>query len=271
MVIEIVVPGYTASMSVGVLAVPYDSGSRAVRMGAGPDRLLRHGLPQDLRSAGYNLEVEHVEAPDGFRAEVATSFDLYRRLSRRTNAAVDAGAYPLVLAGNCGSALGTVSGTGSEGIGIIWFDAHGDFATPETSISGFLDGMGLAILAGTCWQPLASTVPGFSPVPARRILHIGARDLDRGEGECMRQAGVTLIESGSIEHAGIHAVLEPALTDLCARVSEVYVHVDADVFDPTVAPANTYQPKGGLTVHQLEEALDAIGRVLCIRAAGVAA
>jgi len=86
----------------------------------------------------------------------------------------------------------------------------------------------------------------------------------------MRQAGVMLIESGAVERAKIHAVLEPALTDLCARVSEVYVHVDADVLDATVAPANTYQPKGGLTVQQIEEALDAIGRVLCIRAAGVA-
>lgn len=206
-----------------------------------------------------------------FRAEVATSFDLYRRLSHCTRAAIDAGTYPLVLAGNCGSALGTVSGAGSEEMGIIWFDAYGDFTTPETSTRGFLDGMGLAVLAGTCWQPLASTVPGFRPVPAGRILHIGARDLDRGEGERMRQAGVTLVEAGSIEHAEIHAVLEPALSNLCARVSEVYVHVDADVFDPTVAPANTYQPKGGLTVQQIEEALDAIGRVLCIRAAGVAA
>ncbi len=156
-------------------------------------------------------------------------------------------------------------------MGIIWFDAYGDFTTPETSTRGFLDGMGLAVLAGTCWQPLASTVPGFRPVPAGRILHIGARDLDRGEGERMRQAGVTLVEAGSIEHAEIHAVLEPALSNLCPRVSEVYVHVDADVFDPTVAPANTYQPKGGLTVQQIAEALDAIGRVLCIRAAGVAA
>ena len=180
MVVENVVPGYTASMSVRVLAVPYDSGNRAVRMGAGPDRLPEHGVAHALCSAGYDLDVEHVEVRGDFRAEVATSFDLYRRLSHCTRAAIDAGTYPLVLAGNCGSALGTVSGAGSEGMDIIWFDAHGDFTTPETSTRGFLDGMGLAVLAGTCWQPLASTVPGFRPVPAGRILHIGTRPRQGG-------------------------------------------------------------------------------------------
>jgi len=65
MVVENVVPGYTASMSVRVLAVPYDSGNRAVRMGAGPDRLLEHGLAHALCSAGYDLDVEHVEVGGG--------------------------------------------------------------------------------------------------------------------------------------------------------------------------------------------------------------
>lgn len=72
------VPGYTASMSVRVLAVPYDSGNRAVRMGAGPDRLLEHGLAHALCSAGYDLDVEHVEVGGGFSSR---SCNLVRSLS----------------------------------------------------------------------------------------------------------------------------------------------------------------------------------------------
>jgi arginase len=76
---------------------------------------------------------------------------------------------------------------------VVWFDAHGDFNTPETTLSGFFDGMGLAMAAGYCWKPLLETIPGFRAVSEANIVHIGGRDLDRAEEELMRQSELELI------------------------------------------------------------------------------
>jgi len=62
---------------------------------------------------------------------------------------------------------------------VLWFDAHGDFNTPESTLGGFLDGMALAIATGRCWTGLAATVPGFTPVAEENVVLVGARDLDR--------------------------------------------------------------------------------------------
>src|SRR5438067_1015555 len=161
-------------MNVEIFSLPYDSGHRGVRMGAGPERLLQAGLDRNLRVAGHGVTEEWIEAPDGLHTEIGTSFELYRRLSARMHGAVEAGRFPIILAGNCGSALGTVSGMGQERTGVIWFDAHGDFNTPETSPSGFLDGMALAILTGACWKTLAAAIPFFHPIPPNHVVHVSA-------------------------------------------------------------------------------------------------
>jgi arginase len=97
-----------------------------------------------------------------------------------------------VLSGNCNSALGTLAGLNERNCGMIWFDAHGDFNTPKTTESTFLDGMGMAIAAGHCWKKLATTIPWFSPLLDSNIIHVGGRDFDRGEREgcCRRRASM---------------------------------------------------------------------------------
>ena len=110
------------------------------------------------------------EAQGSFRAEIQTAFELYRQLAERVCAARREGRFPLVLSDNCGSGIGTVAGVGTARLGVIWFDGHGDFNTPETTASGFLDGMGLAVVAGLCWKTLAASVPHFSPYMAGQCL-----------------------------------------------------------------------------------------------------
>src|SRR5207253_2124442 len=72
------------------------------------------------------------------------------------------------------------AGLGAD-VGVAWLDAHGDFHTPETTTSGFVDGMALAVAAGQCWRALAAAVPGFEPVLAGRVVHVGGRDFDPGK------------------------------------------------------------------------------------------
>jgi arginase len=155
---------------VEILAVPYDSGHRGVRMGGGPEHLLRGGIEGKLADGRRQVRARIVEARSPFRAEIATAFELFRRVSERVGAAVEAGSFPLVLSGNCNNIVGVVAG-------LVWFDDHADFNTPETTTTGFLDGMGLAIAVGRGWANMMRDVPYFRPV---REEEEGGRSSRRG-------------------------------------------------------------------------------------------
>lgn len=229
-------------MRLTLIAVPYDSGRRRERMGAGPRHLLERGLPDRLREAGHEVEVAEVLLPDGFHTEVTAGVELMRRVAGRVAAARDAGRLPVVLSGNCGIAVGTVSALGGGSTGVLWFDAHGDLNTPQTSPSGFFDGMGFAMLLGHGWQQLAATVGGFAPLPAAHGALLAARDLDPGERELIAEIDLLTL---SPEHLRGAAGRE-ALAALGRRVDRLYVHLDLDALDPEVIRANYLPTPGGL-------------------------
>src|ERR1700716_2040731 len=103
-------------------------------MGAGPEALLDAGLEKALRDSGHNVRTKIAEITKGsWRAEIQTSFELMRMLATEVRAAREAGRFPIVLAGNCSTAIGTLAGLGAESTGVAWFDAHADFNTPETT------------------------------------------------------------------------------------------------------------------------------------------
>jgi arginase len=185
--------------------------------------------------------------------EIAASMDVIRALAETVRAT---DGFPFVLAGNCSSALGTVTGLGGE-VGVVWLDAHGDFNTPETTRSGFFDGMGLAMLTGAGWDGLRS---GLVTVPEDHVVHVGGRDFDPGEETRFERSAVTLVRRPPVDDA---------LDALRNRVSEVYVHVDLDVLDPSVGRANSLAVDDGLFVRDLEEIVDAIAARFEIRAAGL--
>jgi arginase len=256
-----------------LLLVPYDSGHRGLRMGDGPDHLLRQGAGSALRGAGVEVQTEYVETANDFRTEIATHFELCAHVADRTARAVRAGRRPVVLSGNCGIALGTVAGLASAGladVGVVWLDAHGEFNTPDTTASGFLDGMGLATLTGRCWRALAARVAGFVPVPDERVLLAGLRDLDEAEGGVLGASGVRVVRAESVRDEGLLAAIEPALAALARRVKRVYLHVDLDVLDPLVGRANALAPAGGLTHGELLEAVRLVGDRFALLAAGIA-
>jgi arginase len=184
---------------------------------------------------------------------------------------VRAGRLPLVLAGNCNSCLGTVSGVDPGGVGVVWFDTHGDFNTPETTTSGFLDGMGLAMLAGRCWGALLGTIPGFQPVPDSHIVHVGARDLDAGERTLLERSAIRLVSPVEVGLPGMGRAIEEALDELSRRVERVYVHVDLDVLEMGAARANQLAFPGGLPLPVVEEAIEGIKARFTIAAGAITA
>lgn len=254
-------------MDIQLLAVPYDSGNRGARMGAGPERLLEAGLESTLRDSGHCVRTKIAQmAPDFWHAEIKTSFELMRMLSTAVGEAQDSGRFPIILAGNCSTAVGTVAGLGADSTGVVWFDAHGDFNTPETTSSGFLDGTAVAIITGRCWTQLAATIPGFTPIADARVCLVGTRDIDSLEGALLDESDVEVVEPKHLRSA-----LPDALKGIRKHVDKMYVHLDLDVLDSAVAAANSYALSGGLTLEDVEYALSEIGRDFRIAAVTLSA
>src|SRR4051794_11442858 len=114
-------------MDIEILVVPYDCGHEDARLGRGPDRLLQGGLTELLSRLGHDVTVRRVRVADGFQAEIKTTFALNRALAELVRAGRNGHRFPLVLSGNCFMALGAVTGLDSTNLGIVWFDAHGEF------------------------------------------------------------------------------------------------------------------------------------------------
>jgi arginase len=177
----------------------------------------------------------------------------------------------LILSGNCGATVGAIAGAGTKKLGVIWFDDHGEFNTPETTTSGFLDGMGLAIATGLCWKNLAASIPNYQPLPAERILLVGGRDFDAGEQERLEQAGAMVVDYATIDQMGLTSALAAPLSKLSSAVEEVHLHIDLDVLNPDEAPANGFVTDGvGLSVRQLHEAIALIRESSKITSATIA-
>jgi len=188
--------------------------------------------------------------------------DMWERLAARESAVAEAvsavaadGGRPAVVSGDCFAALGVVAWLQAAGqaVGIVWFDAHGDVQTPETTASGYLPGMPLRLLTG--YRPELIAVPlGLRPVPEEHIVLAGARDLDPPE---YRYLAASAIRQRDV--AGLAAADLPGLP--------LYVHVDLDVLDPGEAPGLRFPTPGGPAAGQLAGALRmllATGRVAAI-------
>ena len=251
-------------VDVELCVVPYDSALLDTRMGAGPRRLVSSGLPDRLLALGHDVCVREIDAPDGeLRAEIGTAFALHRRLAPAVAEARARGAFPITLSGNCNTAVGTIAGMGARNVGVLWFDAHGDFNTPESTTGGFLDGMALAMVTGRCWTRMTAGVPGFTAVAEENIVLVGARDLDPPEAELLSQSAVTHLTTDDAT-----AKLAACMDALSRRVTSLYVHVDLDVLDESEGLANSYAGGRGLTLADLLRSIEiAASRVPLVAAA----
>jgi arginase len=255
-------------MRVQIIIVPYDTARRDWRSGAGPEHLLRAGLAAHLRDRGHSIaEIEVIEAdPSRPPAEIATGFELMRKVAVAVRAAREAGWFPLVLSGNCNASVGALSGLTPSRRALFWFDAHGDLNTPDTTASGFLDGTGLATALGLCWTRLASLIPGFQPVAPEATFLLGARDLDPPEEALLAREAVTAISAERM------AIELPELLSRAPLDGAIgHVHLDLDALDPEgVGRANTLPVADGLSVEQLTGAVAAIRSRVPLQAATLA-
>jgi len=255
-------------MHLHLFTIPYDSGQHGVRMGAGPDHLLDLHLADRLRALGHEVDVTAIHPePGAFPLEVGTAFALQRQLATAVSGAAGRGELPIVLAGNCNTAVGTLSGLGPRGHDVVWLDAHGDFNTPETTIGGFFDGMSISMLVGHCWTRMTAGVPGFEAIPESGVHLVGVRDLDPLEHDRLAASEVRIFRP-----AGAAAALGAALgAEDAPGARPVYLHLDLDVLDPSDAVINRFAAPDGLSADEVEAVVRAVGRRRRIAAVAITA
>lgn len=255
--------------SVDLINCPYDSARRNWRCGLGPKRILQEGAVARIQAGGTDVRLVEIETQVSYETEISLVFEAQRQIAISVAKAREKGRLPLVLGGNCNTAVGGVSGIGGGRLGVIWFDAHGEFCTPETTESGFLDGMGLAMMVGRCWRNVLSTVPGYAPIPETATALIGVRDLDPLEGRDLENSAITKLRVEDIRAKGVANTFGPFLEKLASEVDQVYLHIDVDVHDPREAPANFYNAPGGLRADEVREAIACIGQYVSIAGGGI--
>lgn len=234
-----------AMNGVGFLFVPYDSGFRSRRMGRGPEVIRESGVLSELEQGGIPVTAETILIDEDFTPEVETAFALMKAVSGKVDQIHQSGRLPIVCSGNCNITVGTYAGLGGAPA-VLWLDAHSDFATDDDTRSGFLDGMGAAMLVGLGWKHLLAATPGYRQLDGGRLIQLGVRHYpDESVRQRLLARGALVITCDDCLSASAEAIAATIL-ERCEPQGKLHLHLDVDVFDRRVCQANTYHPDGGI-------------------------
>jgi arginase len=261
---------------VAIVTVSMDLGAGRRGVDMGPSAIRIAGLTAMLTELGYRVrEVGAVTAigpemaPEG---ETRTRYlpeitDVARRSFQLVREALGAGALPIVLGGDHSISIGTAAALAAhhaesdEGIGLIWVDAHADMNTPETTPSGNIHGMSLAILTGRggpdALQSLAGFVPAMHP---GNVCILGARDLDDPEKTTVRSSGIRVFTMSEIDERGMAACVDEAIARATSGTAGFHLSFDLDAIDPMVAPGVGTPVAGGLTYREAHLVCEKVAR-----------
>ena len=211
-------------MNLSLIQIPYDSGQFNKRMGCGPIHLIEDGLMNWLKSKGHEVQLNEVRLPEEFLSETGAVKNIQSQAKQIIEANIKEGFFPIILAGNCNyAAFGTMSALPQNKTGVLWFDAHGDFNSPETSSSGFFDGMALNVLTGNSWNAFSESMNGFKIVDEENVILIGARDLDKEEEILLNKSKIKRINTEDIRNNSIENIAEKFFQPLSKKVEQVYL------------------------------------------------
>lgn len=262
-----------AKKAVGILGVPLAYGASMAGVELGPAALRVARVNRRIAQLGYTVhdlgdlhvaESETAPEPADKLKHLPEISAACEDLAHKVEAVLSEGSLPLILGGDHSIAIGSISGFASycrkqeTRPGLIWFDAHADMNTPETSPSGNIHGMPLAVLLGY-GAPELTGIAGFAPkLDPALCVHVGARDIDRDERELVAKLGLRFMTMREIDERGMSACMDEAI-QIALRASGGYaVTFDVDALDPGDAPGSGTLVRGGLTYREAHLAMEKI-------------
>lgn len=258
-----------------VIGVPSDLGQGRRGVDMGPSAIRYAGLAEKLRALHHevedlgNIEVPQPESRDqGDRKlkYLKQVKQVCEELRVSVRDAILAGYLPLVLGGDHSLAIGSVAGAveASGSLGCIWFDAHGDMNTDETTPSGNIHGMPLAASLGYGHPDLVN-LGGFAPkLQADRVVLVGARSIDADERTLIRQSGMHVFTMADVDEQGMSVVMKKAIAIATNGTTGVHLSVDLDGLDPMYAPGVGTPVNGGFTYREGHLAMELLAASGCV-------
>ena len=258
-------------MQIDLIGVPLDFGQGRRGVDMGPSAIRYGDLQHILQGLGHQVaDLGNVPVPvrescppgDATLKYMDPLVQVQSRLADRVAESMAGGRFPLVLGGDHSLSAGSVMGAlRQRRLGLIWLDAHGDFNTHETSLSGNIHGMPLAALCGHGAEPLVTLGGREALGPKLRpenVAVVGVRDLDADERTLMRASGVHVYSMEAIDRLGIREVMRMAMEAACEGTDGLWLSLDLDVIDPTFAPGVGTAVMGGLTYREAHLAVELI-------------
>ena len=275
--------------SITIITSPYRAGEKDYRVGRGPKAFLEAGLLERIAQEVPNVKIDVIEIEEvkqvntEVEGDIGRSFAVLRNISKAVRKAAEAGSWPLVLSGNCMDVVAVNAGlnpddpsvvgdTESMTREVIWFDAHADLETPDTTESGYLGGMGGSMLLREGFGHLLGRLPGYRSIEGESLVAVGFRSMSEYEEEKIGRRGIKLVRGGKSVDGGQYA---ESLSRILKKAEEgtntaAVLHVDVDVMDTSVGRANDFAVEGGLGARDLLECVDLIGNKRRVEAMHVA-
>ncbi|MUK89328.1 arginase [Ornithinibacillus sp. L9] len=254
---------------ISMIGVPMDLGQSRRGVDMGPSAIRYAGAIEKLQELKYeihdlgdipiNRPDQKINYNDGTNLKnLDQVIEANDQLARMIDEEIQKDRFPLILGGDHSIAIGTLAGTSKyyENLGVIWYDAHGDLNTGETSPSGNIHGMPLAVSLGIGHEKLTN-IFGYAPkVKPENIVIVGARSLDPGERELIREKGIKVFTMHEIDRNGMAYVMEETINYLKNKTDGVHLSLDLDGLDPTEAPGVGTPVMGGMTYRESHLAME---------------
>lgn len=191
-------------------------------------------IEKDLKE---NIKLRNLEAVNDFN----------KKLYQTVTTSLVNGSIPITLGGDhsiaIGSALASINHFGN--LGIIWIDAHSDFNTDDTTVSGNIHGLPLAAITGYKNKMLVEFHKGNFYNPNNTVL-VGTRSIDLLEQDNLKKCGITVFTTDDIKNLGVDEVMNRAWIIANHETSGVHISVDLDIIDPLVAPGVSVPELNGI-------------------------
>ena len=267
---------------VALVSVSIDLGAGRRGVDMGPSALRIAGITEAVESLGYTVHELGTINAGGFETTrigparlrfLEEIVDVAERASGCVTRGLDRGYLPLILGGDHSLSIGTVAALArhhrerGESVGVIWVDAHADMNRPETTPSGNIHGMSLAVLMGHGHERLTAISGDGPAVRPENVSVLGARELDDGERRLIRELGVRVFTMSEIDERGAAACMDEALARANDGTAGFHLSYDLDSLDPQEAPGVGTPVQGGLTYregHLVCEKAAASGRLLSL-------
>ncbi|HBV88509.1 arginase [Desulfosporosinus sp.] len=250
-----------------IIGVPIDLGADRRGVDMGPSAIRYAGLNKRLKQIGWKVEdYGNLEVPVPETREIKNKRLKYleeivminEQLHLIVAEAIKDGVIPLILGGDHSLGIGTLAGLAlsKQSFGLIWFDTHGDYNSLDTTESGNIHGMPLAIANGIGAQELTSIGGGIKKIREENTVIIGAREMDPQEKEMLRKSKITVFTMRDIDQMGMMEVVRQGIKVASEGTDGIHVSFDLDVIDPEEAPGVGTPVPGGVTYREAHLAME---------------